>query len=346
MKKILTIIIPTYNAEAFLDKGLKTFIMEDKNLMNQLEVLVVNDGTPDNSVAIAQKYVDCYPNTFSIINKENGGHGSAINVGVECATGKYFKVIDADDWVDTDVLQELMGILAAEDFDAMIGSYITYDISKDVYEHRNILVNDITRYYNLEELIEQWEAAYHGFCFHGVLYNTDFYRKQKYKLEEHVFYEDQEYATVPLSRANKIRLYEKALYIYRIGDVNQSVSIQSQLRRLPDFEKVLWKMIAFEQQTNQLPAGGKAYWTRKVSKFVADIYMVCLVKNPNKKDKREYIKQLNAKLQDKSPYIYEIVKRKYRVFALLNQLHIKEDTFSGLLGWSKRTFRVDKLYKD
>lgn len=346
MQKILTIIIPTYNAQSFLDKGLPTFIMEEPSLMEKLEVLVVNDGTPDDSVAVAQKYVDRYPKTFSIINKENGGHGSAINTGVEHATGKYFKVIDADDWVDTEVLKELMGILETEDFDAMLSSYITYDISKDEYEHRNIHIEDTRKYYTLEELMEQWEAAYHGFCFHGVLYHTEFYKKQNYKLTEKAFYEDQEYATIPLTKATKIRLYDKSLYIYRIGDVNQSVSIQSQLRRLPDFEKVLWNMLAYEGQTEDLPAGGKAYWTRKVSKFVSDIYRVCLVTNPDKKDKRAYVKMLNQNLKEKSPYIYGIAKRKYQVFVVLNRLHMNEDTFINALSWCKKVLHVEKLYND
>lgn len=346
MQKILTIIIPTYNAQSFLDKGLTSFIMSDIHLMDKLEVLVVNDGTPDDSVAVAQKYVERFPQTFSIINKENGGHGSAINVGVEHATGKYFKVIDADDWVDTKALEEFLEILEAEDFDAMLSSYITYDISKDQYEHRSIQVKDLTKYYTLEELMEQWEAAYHGFCFHGVLYQTQFYKKQNYKLTEKAFYEDQEYATIPLTKAQKIRLYDKALYIYRIGDVNQSVSIQSQLRRLPDFEKVLWNMLAYESKIEDLPAGGKAYWTRKVSKFVSDMYRICLVTNPDKKDKREYIKELNQKLLERSPYIYGIAKRKYQVFVLLNRLHMNEDTFINALRAGKKLFHIEKLYKD
>lgn len=346
MQKILTIIIPTYNAEQFLDKGLPTFIMDNEHRMEQLEVLIVNDGTPDNSVEVAQKYVDQYPNTFSIINKENGGHGSAINVGVEHATGKYFKVVDADDWVDTEVLLDLLHILETEEFEAMLSSYVTYDISKDEYETRAIKVKNTGRLYNMGELMDMWEDAYHGFFFHGVLYNTEFYKKQNYKLEEKVFYEDQEFATIPLARASRIRLYKKALYIYRIGDVNQSVSVQSQLNRLDHFEKVLWKMLDFEPQTDMLPAGGKAYWMRKVSKFVADVYLICLVKNENKKEKRTYIKELNNRIAAKSPAIASIVKRKYLVFCILNRLHMKEDTFSNILRWGKRVLHVDRLYND
>lgn len=348
MQKILTIIIPTYNAEKFLDKGLTSFIMDNAHRMEQLEVLVVNDGTPDNSVAVAQKYVDQYPNTFSIINKENGGHGSAINVGVAHATGKYFKVIDADDWVDTKVLQELLHILEEEDFEAMLSSYITYDISKDEYKDMNIVVTDDSRYYNMGELMDMWDAVYNGLCFHGVLYNTEFYRKQNYQLEEKVFYEDQEYATIPLSRASCIRLYEKSLYIYRIGDVNQSVSVQSQLNRLSHFEAVLWKMLEFESKTDMLPAGGKAYWARKVSAFIASIYHVCLVKNPDKKGKRAYVKWLNDEIATRSPYIHGYVANKYKVFKLINQVHMSEKcyekVFIPVLHWAKKHLGADKLY--
>ena len=145
MNKILSIIIPTYNAAQFLDKGLSTFIMEDKEMMDKLEVLIVNDGTKDNSVEVAQKFVDRYPNTFKIINKENGGHGSAINTGVENVTGKYFKCVDADDWVYTDALERTMKILEKEDFDALIQSFITYDISKDLWEPRDIHCDNTDR---------------------------------------------------------------------------------------------------------------------------------------------------------------------------------------------------------
>ena len=164
MNKILSIIIPTYNAAQFLDKGLSTFIMEDKEMMDKLEVLIVNDGTKDNSVEVAQKFVDRYPNTFKIINKENGGHGSAINTGVENVTGKYFKCVDADDWVYTDALERTMKILEKEDFDALIQSFITYDISKDLWEPRDIHCDNTDRIYNLKEIVD-------------YLHNPDKYRE-------------------------------------------------------------------------------------------------------------------------------------------------------------------------
>ena len=349
MEKILSIIIPTYNAEKFLDKGLTSFIMDDEALMNKLEVIVVNDGTPDNSVAVAQKYVDKYPHVFSIISKENGGHGSAINVGVDNIVGKYFKVIDADDWVDTAALERLIKYLESVDtFEALITSYKTYDISKDEYEYQGVKMDDYDRVYTLEELMPHWEDLHLGFSFHGLVYNSKFYKDQNYRLVEKAFYEDQEYATIPLAWATKVRVLDDPMYMYRIGDVSQSVSTTSQLKRLPDFEKVLWKMLEFEAVADQCPPGGKEQWTRKVSKFIASVYHITMIKNPDKKSKREYMKGFNAEIEKRSPYIYNSVKNKYKVFLLFNYLHMSEDfyafVFGPILKWAKKHLGVGKFY--
>ena len=92
MQKILTITIPSYNVEAYIAATLDTMVTI--NNLDLLEILVVNDGSKDNTVAVAQQYVDKYPNSVRIIDKENGGHGSTINAGIREATGKYFKVVD------------------------------------------------------------------------------------------------------------------------------------------------------------------------------------------------------------------------------------------------------------
>ena len=100
MEKILTIIIPTYNMEKYLDKCLTSLIIEDKKLMKLLEVLVVIDGAKDRSSEIGHTYQDKYPETFRVIDKENGNYGSCINRGLKEAKGKYVKVLDADDSFD------------------------------------------------------------------------------------------------------------------------------------------------------------------------------------------------------------------------------------------------------
>lgn len=100
MNKILTIIIPTYNMEKYLRRCLDSLIIDEEG-MKQLEVLVINDGSKDSSSQIAHEYQDKYPDTYRVIDKENGNYGSCINRGLKEATGKYVKVLDADDWYNT-----------------------------------------------------------------------------------------------------------------------------------------------------------------------------------------------------------------------------------------------------
>ena len=260
---------------------------------------IKNYWASSGATSLLPKFVDRYPNTFKIINKENGGHGSAINTGVENVTGKYFKCVDADDWVYTDALERTMKILEKEDFDVLIQSFITYDISKDLWEPRDIHCDNTGHIYNLKEIVDMWEQIDYGMSFHGVTYNAQFYKSLGYRLIEGVFYEDQEYATIPLSYAKRIRLLDDELYVYRLGDVNQSVSTQSQLSRLPHFEAVLFKILEHEKNLDKLPEGGRELWTRKISMYLGSLYHILFIKNPDKKSQRKSAKhsQTPAKLQ-------------------------------------------------
>ena len=113
--KILTITVPAYNAEKYLDRCLQSFLVPE--ILDALEVLVINDGSRDSTSDIASRYVNQYPDTFHLINKKNGGHGSGINCGIAHATGKYFKIVDADDWLNTEVLAQYIGLLRTVDTD-------------------------------------------------------------------------------------------------------------------------------------------------------------------------------------------------------------------------------------
>lgn len=332
MNKILSIIIPTYNAEKFLDKGLTSFIIDDKALMDKLEVIIVNDGTPDNSVAVAQKYVEHYPDTFRILNKENGGHGSAINAGVKAATGEYFQVVDADDWVDTLALVDTMNILMESEFDAMIHAHQTHNVTTGEIEHKRVVCADEDHLYNLAEMMGFWDNIYWGLTFHGVLYNTQFYRSLGYELVEGVFYEDQEYSTIPLCFASKIKIADIELYMYRIGDVNQSVSIQSLIRRLPDLETVILRLADAKSMKKDFADGGQEYWLKKLTKCVADYYHVALILNKDKKAGRKRVEEFNRILVKKHRWLFDMCAGKYRIFKLYNVLHIGERGYRFTIG--------------
>ena len=119
MNKILTIIIPTYNMEKYLRRCLDSLIIDEEG-MKQLEVLVINDGSKDSSSQIAHEYQDKYPDTYRVIDKENGNYGSCINRGLKEATGKYVKVLDSDDTYDNHSLVEYLQTLNTIDVDIIV----------------------------------------------------------------------------------------------------------------------------------------------------------------------------------------------------------------------------------
>ncbi len=336
--KILSLILPTYNAENFLDKGLSSMILPQE-YMDKLEVIVVNDGSPDQSVVVAQKYVDRYPDTIWILNKENGGHGSGINAGSKAAKGKYFKVVDADDWVDTAALIKTIDLLETTECDALLQSYRTFDISiedesKAEISYRVKYFEEETHpdhIYSLKEVVEHWDDCFAGMGLHGLCFKTEFYQKLNYDLTEKVFYEDQEYNTIPLSSAKRVCLFDEELYIYRIGDVNQSVSTQSSLNRISHFEKVIKKEIAYEPLLSTCPEGAYEHWVRKLSKFLCDYFRLLYIKSEDKKCYRKAAEEMCSYVSKNSPSLYASVKTRFNIFKFLNRMHMSDETYEKLI---------------
>lgn len=115
MEKLLTIVIPVYKVERYIRKCQDSLIVSD-DLMGQLEVLVINDGTPDRSAEIAKEFEKKYPSVFRVIDKENGNYGSCINRGLKEARGKYIRICDGDDSYDSVALCKLLKILERTGF--------------------------------------------------------------------------------------------------------------------------------------------------------------------------------------------------------------------------------------
>ena len=120
MDKLLTIIIPTYNMEMFLKRCLDSLLLDDMTLLGKLEVLIINDGSKDSSSKIAHNYSEQHPCVFKVIDKENGNYGSCINAGLKVATGKYVKILDADDWFDNNQFLIYVKVLTSLDSDLVL----------------------------------------------------------------------------------------------------------------------------------------------------------------------------------------------------------------------------------
>ena len=308
--KILSIVVPTYNVEKYLERCIDSLVYDEK-VLNDLEILIVNDGSKDNSLQIAKKYEKQYPNTIKVIDKENGGHGSTINAGLKVATGKYFRVIDSDDWVNVDDFSNYVKDLKKYDCDLVVTNYsreliyagesVEFKYSKDVEFNK---VYDIDKF-DLATLGDDY------FFMATTTFKTDLLRKANVVLDEKTFYVDMEFILFPIPYVKDFVLLDYDIYIYFIGRPDQSVNINSYIRNRSHHEKVLRKLVTFYESTKM--SENKKKYIFKILCFMCNSHYViyCKAKLPDKKAINE-VREFDKFLRGTSPSIYETTSNMYR----------------------------------
>lgn len=219
-KKLLTLAVPTYNMEKYLARCLDSVLCENQDY---LEVLVVNDGSTDNSSAIAHEYEAKYPNVIRVIDKENGNYGSCVNRAMDEATGKYFRMLDADDWCNTDALNQWLEELKTCDADMVL------TVSEDRGEDNNLLVRMEApqtvvpnKVYHIKEFDGQKLGYKYLYCSHIVTYKTEILRSIGLKLDHGISYTDNEYVYFPMHHCKTVVYYDLPIYQYFIGREGQT----------------------------------------------------------------------------------------------------------------------------
>lgn len=321
--KILSFIIPAYNSEGFLHKCVDSMLVPE--ILDKLEILIINDGSTDATEAIGQDYMTRYPGTIRLISQKNRGHGGALNTGCQAAQGKYLKVIDADDWVLSENLPAFLNILESCDSDVVITQFHSIDITTGSVKSWRSYPAAYGTPYTLAQIMSAWRDFDRCLTFHGITYRRDFYRQFASPLLEKCFYEDCEYATFPCCYAKSILPLELFLYEYRVGDVNQSVSVASRLKRISHMEAVLHRMVEKYQLLPSSP--GKEYAVMKLRDLLMDYLTVVLLIFPDRRAGYQMAQQEMARMKELAPECYASAIGKYRVFQVLNRLHIRKATW-------------------
>lgn len=306
---VLSVIIPSYNVEKYLKNTV--FSLVDQKNASKIEIIIVNDGSKDSTSEIASEIQNRYGNIIRVINKENGGHGSTINVGIEEAKGKYIKVVDGDDTVDSEEFAKLIDILQDENSDVVLCNYY------EDYEKNNELKR-ITIYKNLEE-----RKQYHfdelcdektGFTEWGPIlacscYKAEVLKKAGFKLSEKMFYVDMELNINVAVFFDTVTYYDLFVYRYLLGRPNQSVNKESYKKNYKHHENVTINMInIYEKYKDQLSEEKKNYIINKlVLPMVSTQYYVTIEYHNTSKAFREFNKRLK-----KYPYFYNNKKVKIR----------------------------------
>lgn len=329
MKKTVTFGVAAYNAQKYLDKCLTSFL--NPQVLDQIEVIVVNDGSTDGTGKLVSEYVKKYPHTIKLITQENKGHGGALNTAIANASGEFFKAIDADDWVVTENLPAYVQTLENTEADAVINSFHTVNMENGDIQAFSSECEKSNKLISVEELMEVYDKISLCCSFHGITYRTKTYRKADFALSEKIFYEDNEYAIVPFICVKKLMINPLYLYQYQIGNGEQSVAFHNQVKRISHIGQVIMRILEYRSLNKKLLTDAQdEYYMRKLTVVLVSYYATALAKNPNKKAGRNDAVNFYAKIDKIEPQLNVRAKRKYRTLYIFNLLRVPTGVFQRI----------------
>ena len=328
-EKILSVAVPSYNVSGTIRKCLDSFA--DRNLSDDLEVIVVNDGSTDDTEEIVSKYVRKLPDIFRLVNQENGGHGSAVIAGISHASGKYFRIVDGDDWVDTEELLLLMDFLRTSDADYVVDVKVEYNVNTHVLQRY-----DIPAYIPLEKLclfedICTMKNTESYIMIHTLNVRTELFKNSRFSLPRHVFYEDFEYVTKATLLGDTIVFVDRGVYQYRVGSNEQSVSAENYVKKYDHHNKVLMRLLSLEHDFES-EGKKKDYLRTRVRLFINTQMNIGLIFDKNRRRGYRRITILRKQLKERFPYFERVTRKRYYIALILHWLGVDYDRLRKLMG--------------
>ena len=329
--KILSVIIPTYNMERYLEKCLSSLVINDAELLSRLEVLVIIDGAIDRSSEIAHSYQAKYPYVFHVVDKENGNYGSCINKGLQIATGKYVKVLDADDSFDATNFEGYLRFLAGVDVDMVITPYVIVD--EEGRERRREM-------YDLPmDTILTWQQLTPAFKkkslqMHAVTYKLQNLKEIHYQQTEGISYTDQEWIFTPLTTVNTAIAYPDIIYKYLVGRAGQTVSADVMKRNISHNEQCARRIIHDYKLFHTFEPHKQEYIDYKFLVTLSAMYFWYLLRYPDLDLKQlvrfdDFVKSVDEAYID----LLDAQSIKYTHYYYIEQWHknrAKRDRISGV----------------
>lgn len=296
MSKLITIVVPTYNMEKYLDRCL-TSLFVPSELMELLEVLVINDGSKDKSSEIAHRYKKQYPEAFRVIDKENGNYGSCINRALKEATGKYIKVLDADDYFVTSNWETFLELLQQIDADMILTDYCLVDgnDSPKEYRHFNIVPNILQKAADVIEVFSEVEM-------HAVTYRRQLLLDMDYRQTEGISYTDTEWTTLPIMNVSSVFYIPIYIYNYFVGRAGQTITPKIFIKRRQDVYIIHNRILEFCTEYHLLKGNISLFYLKRLKGFYNHLFTLSLICRAFSATELVVIDQ---KLQEKAPEIFE-----------------------------------------
>ena len=287
--------------EEYLHQCLNSLIIDDSYLFEKTEILIVNDGSNDGSLAIARDYENRYPKVFRVIDKSNGNYGSCVNRGLYEATGKYVKVLDADDAFYHESYVEYISHLIESDADMVLTDYNRVDPDyKVIAEFRYNLPN-----YQLLTLDKV--DANRGLEMHGVTFRTSILKEHDYRQTEKISYTDAEWSTIPLMYVESVQYFPICLYRYLIGREGQTVNPEVRVKSLWMMRIVFDRLEKFYRSNIQQLGPSQPLIYQRLVNMAVYIYRISL--QSREKGSLGIIKDFDNHLKQESNDLYSELDR-------------------------------------
>lgn len=237
--KRLSIIIPTYNMEQLLSNCLNSLVLS--SAATALDIVVVNDGSRDSSLAIAQRYAERYPSVVRVIDKPNGNYGSTINAALPILKGEFVKILDADDAFECCQIAPFIDYLAkVSGVDMVVAPFseITHKGIRTV--HYNLYSRDkydIGKLYDIDTVLAEKKIQF--FMMHSIAYRTELLQQISYRQTEGISYTDQQWCFFPVFFVKSVAFSDIALYRYNLTREGQTMDSAVQLRSIGQMTAVV-----------------------------------------------------------------------------------------------------------
>ena len=305
MEKVLTVVVPTYNMEQYLKYCLDSLCVGTG--LEDLEVLVVNDGSKDASSAIAHEYEKRYPQTFRVIDKKNGNYGSCVNRGLAEARGKYIKILDADDSLDTPNFEQFIAFLKSVDADLVLSDFAVVDTDRVI---RKVIRYDqgLGRLFEMDKVCNA--ARFQNMQMHAVTYRLENLRNLGYRQTEGISYTDQQWIFLPMVTVRTIAYFNEYVYKYLVGRVGQTMEPVFKLTNMLFVIRCAQDMAsAYENHKSLIEDRPVQHYMRaRMIPFLKAAYVTALTHY--NADTKKALVDYDGELEKRSREIYELIGSK------------------------------------
>ncbi len=324
---ILTIAVPTFNMAQWLDKNLATYC--DERLFDRLEVICLNNASEDSSRQIIESYVSKYPRIFRLIDRDSRGYGSSINQALAEAQGRYFRIVDADDWVNTPALIGFLDVLEGCEADVVLTDYQIVNMQSGAMtpvqaSQQRVAYNVVT---------ESFAGPSKTLpSIHNTSYRAELLRSSGFYMQDKMFFVDEEYVILPYLHAKSVVYYDFDIYRYQVANPSQSTSPKNRAKHHEHRELVLRRVIPAYYAAKRDGVGQNVldYCFERIKRGAGDHFTTLYMYVEDRSEGRRLAALWQAYLQTEAPDYWLAVRKKAYCLAILNRFKVELEQYEKL----------------